>query len=125
MKVYALGNDGFVSSAVCDAIGDKPWTRQARVLIIAASKAAAVRIAAERGMDVSPHSGEFRQASGNDVDALRVAGFCEEPAVLVTSTKLGGDLPVARLEVGGAPQMIGTLTSNYPRNLGYTFTPSA
>jgi hypothetical protein len=123
VKVYTLGRYGLVSLAVLEAIGHPSHRQQADVYIIARTKTAAVEFAHECGIHVSPNSEDFRQAMGDRLDALREAGLCGEPGLLVTSN-LGGDLPVARIAVGGAPEVIGTLVSNYPNARGYTFRPN-
>ncbi len=62
LKVYGVGNDGFVSPAVIAALGQRPHVRKANVYLIAHSKAEAVRVADAVGFRVWPNSAEFRQA---------------------------------------------------------------
>lgn len=102
MKVYTLGNHGFISAEVRDALGLPPHTRQARVLIAEETKAAAIRAveaARSRRAAISlptRSDPEFRVATGNDVDALRAAGLLDGPRVLVVGSVASGS-PVVQV----------------------------
>jgi hypothetical protein len=116
LKVYTLGNNGFVGDAVRKAISQPEHVRQARMLISARTKADAIRLLEERrnrdnlaaGAYTSvpaPSDPEFRQATGNDVNALRAAGLLAEPDVLVLSLNGGRRGPVARVGMDGVRRL--------------------
>lgn len=117
MKVFSLGNHGFIGREACDALDLPQHVRQARVLLIAASKAAAVRMCE----DIRAHSPngvpislptlsdpEFRLATGNDVEALREAGLLDEPGVFVMPMLSRPGDAVVRVDTNGV-RVIGTL----------------
>lgn len=123
LKVFSLGNGGFIDTATQETLELPSHVRQAQVLAIAATKAAAVQVLAERGFRrVSARDPEFRQAMGNDVDALRDAGLFDEPRVLVTPLIARDGDPVAVMLLDGVPQRIGRLHSKPPRYV-YVFEP--
>ncbi|MEU0078487.1 hypothetical protein ABZY58_11375 [Micromonospora tulbaghiae] len=110
MKVFSLGVHGFIGNDVRDALGAPSHIRQARVLAVAPTKAAAVHVYAEHGFrGVRPSDSEFRVAMGNDVDALAEAGLLNEPGVWVLPSAIGGGDTVVRMQPGGAPQRAGRL----------------
>lgn len=111
IKVFTLGNHGFISREVGDALGLPSHVRQAQVLAVAATKAAAAQVLAERGHPYqNPRDPEFRQAIGQDVDALADAGLFDEPAVYVTQLLTRTGAPVVVMLPGGAPRRIGHLS---------------
>ncbi len=83
LKVYGVGNDGFVSPAVIAALGLPRHIRQVSVSLIAASKAEAVRVAESVGFRLSPHSADFRVERSPWADSL-LAHF-DTPVVVVTA----------------------------------------
>lgn len=113
LKVFGLGNHGFVGAAVLRALGEPPHVRQARVLIVAPNKAAAIEVAercrsAEARVALPSKSDpEFRLATGRDVDALRAAGMCDEPGILVLPLTSWRS-PVVRVDADGV-RRVGTL----------------
>ncbi|MFI2663320.1 hypothetical protein [Micromonospora carbonacea] len=112
LKTYTLGNQGFINNHVRDALGLPSHIRQARVIAVAATKAAAVQVLADHGFpNHSIRDSEFRQGMGNDIDALEAAGQIAAPGVLVTSMSFGGSLPVVRMQSGGVPVRIGRLVA--------------
>lgn len=122
MKVYCLGNHGFVSALVRDALGLPSHVRQARVLVSARSKADAFRVLAERGMGPgSVRDPEFRVASGNDLDALAPSGLLNAPAVYAVSPRIGA---VVRIEADRSPTVVGRLEYT-GRDHDLRFVPSA
>lgn len=124
LKVFSLGNNGFIGSAVRDALGEPRHIRQAAVLVVAATKAAAIEVI-ERARSnpagayvalPTRSDPEFRVAAGNDVAALRAAGLLDTPTVLVTSNS-GGPAAVVQVGTGGV-RRIGTLRRS---GGGFTF----
>ncbi|RKR92718.1 hypothetical protein BDK92_7196 [Micromonospora pisi] len=114
LKVFTLGNHGFIDTPTGDALNLPSHTRQARVLVAATSKAHAVQVLAERGFPHHPpRDPEFRTAMGNELNALIDAGLLAEPAVLVMPL-LGhpGDGVVA-MQPGGTPRRIGRLEGGW------------
>ncbi len=103
LKVYGLGNNGFVSREIADALGMTGSHRQASVLIVAASKRAAIELAeATKGIYAPTMSDpEFRVASGIDVDALAEAGMLAEPQILATESFARAGSPAVRLTADG------------------------
>lgn len=108
MKAYTLGNHGFISSEVRDALGLPRHIRQASVLLVAATKTAAVQVAAERGIRAEARDPEFRVTDGPQVRALAEAGLLNEPGVLVTpGVGSGGNSGVVRVDPGAPPVLVG------------------
>ncbi len=109
LKVFEVGNLGGINGNVRDALGEAPWIRQGRILIVAPNKTVAHDLAAPlEGISVPRASHpEFRVAMGNDVDALQVAGLLGAPRVFVLSMS-GGQSPVVQVDPDG-PRVIGRL----------------
>ncbi len=111
LKVYTLGNNGFVGPAVIAAIGDRPHIRQASVNIVATSKAEAVRVAEAVGVQMWPSSAEFRQAeSTNWTDSL--LEWADRPMVLAKSMHNRPGNPVVEI-----------VSREEVRRVGATFSP--
>jgi len=64
LKAYTLGNHGFVPTHVREALGQPIGRNQASVVIVAASKKAAVTLAEQVGVRVSYTDSEFRRNDG-------------------------------------------------------------
>lgn len=86
LKVFSTGNHGFIGPDVRDALGLPQHIRQARVLIVAATKRAASAMTdATYGIGfIRPTDSELRVAASPDVDALAEAGVLDRERVLVT-----------------------------------------
>lgn len=99
LKVFRLTLNGVgVPTAVRDLLGLRVSRNQAQVLVVAPSKAAAFGLAsAMYGLGVPARSDpDFRQATGNDVEALEAAGQLTEPRVLAYD---GDSYPAAVAEI--------------------------
>lgn len=106
LKAYTVGNNGFVSRAVMDTLGAPRHHRQACVILIAGSKAAAVRAAETVGFHVSPNDGEFRVA--RDLLAESILDVAAGPSVCATALTARSGGPVVRLD-GAAGVRVGEL----------------
>jgi hypothetical protein len=111
LKVFTLGNNGFIAREIADALGFPQHVRQARVLVFAASKRAAHDLL--NGLpgcpSVSYADPEFRQATGVDVDAIRGSGYgLGRPMVLVLPMTASYGAPVVEVDDSG-PRRIGRL----------------
>jgi hypothetical protein len=118
LKAYTVGNNGFVCRAVLDTLGEPAHRRQARVILVAASKAAAVRLGETVGFRVSPNDVDFRVAGGPLADSILAA--TPGPAVYAMALDARSGDPVVRLN-GGAGILVGALAregSGYVLGLG-------
>lgn len=70
-KIFTLGVNGFVSPQIIAALGLPSHHRQARVLILAPTKRAAAELSTSRGILANARDKEMREATGDDVEALR------------------------------------------------------
>jgi hypothetical protein len=123
MKAYTLGINGFVGSIIADMIGEPAHTRQAYVLIVAPTKAAAADLAAsyrEWGVFAPRLSDpEFRVVSDSvSRQLLEAAG--DAPGVFVHPLTTHHSAPVVALGDDG-PHQVGRLERN--DGPGYTFIP--
>lgn len=120
MKIFTTGTASWLPTTVQEALGLPSHVRQGRVLVSAQSKVTAFLMLTDRRMAPhSPRDSEFRQAMGNDVNALSAAGLFDKPVVLAT-TMLGGG-PVAQVGTDGVT-VIGKLVP--AANYGYVFEPA-
>jgi hypothetical protein len=125
MKVYTLGNHGFVPVPVAKMLGMTGIHRQARILIAASSKAEAFRLVSERGIGPeSIHDKEFRVAQGDDVDVLAHVGLLAAPAVFALDNSAVTE--VVRIEQDGSPTLLGrTERANNGTSGPLRFIPTA
>jgi len=105
LKVYTVQLcDAFVRREITAALGMAAHHRQARVLIVASTKAAGAEVA-RLGMGfVAP--GDLRVAMGNDVDAMQAAGVFDRPRLYVHRPHQTG--PVVVVDDSG-PEVVGQL----------------
>ena len=115
LKAYTLGNNGFISSDVLDALGLPGHIRQASVMVFAHTKAEAIRVLGahheQRAIRFTPKPSdpEFRQATGPWVDAF-LGSWIQEPTIVVTPMIAAGEVtPVARILDDGRPEFWGVL----------------
>ncbi|MET8278328.1 hypothetical protein [Micromonospora sp. NPDC005174] len=108
LKTYAVGINTHVHSDIFAMLDQPSHIRQARVLVVAPTKAAAISYPSTvPGRWVgTPFTSEVRVASGNDVDALAVAGVLDTPAVFVIPHGGWSGNGVVRVDENG-PKLIG------------------
>lgn len=101
--MFTLGNGGFVRPEIITALGLPRHVRQARVLIAAENKGRARTLVVEAlDLPISPSNPEFRQAMGNDVDALSAAGLLDAVSIYVLPLLLSGrSQPVVQVAPNG------------------------
>lgn len=121
LKTYTLGNNGFVSSDVEDALGLPRHRSQANVLIAAATKKAAVELAEQTPHIRTPSLGdsEFRQATGWRIDALTAAGLCDQPGIFV-APHLGRAADLVAMVDGDRVKLVGRFVGEFRNG---TFEP--
>ncbi|MEV1013818.1 hypothetical protein AB0I89_23995 [Micromonospora sp. NPDC049801] len=110
LKTYAIGINTHVHSDIFAMLDQPNHIRQARVLVVAPNKAAAINYPSTLpGRWVgTPYTSEVRVASGNDVDALAVAGVLDAPAAFVIPHTGWPGSGVVRVDADG-PKLIGHL----------------
>jgi hypothetical protein len=110
LKVFTDESGGYVPSHVCAALGIPAHRSQARVFIAAPTKAAASRMAVERGLHRTGYAVRYlREASGNDVDAIAEAGQFAEPGILVTHRNAVNGSAVVAIDADGSARDVGQL----------------
>jgi hypothetical protein len=110
MKVFTLGNSGFIGPQMAEALGLPRHTSQARVLVAAANKTAAHRLVGEGlGIPLSMSSQDFRLAMGNDLDALLRAGLLTTASIYVMPMLARAGSPVIEVYPGGTWSRVGTM----------------
>jgi hypothetical protein len=110
MKVFTLGNHGYVTVETATILGANTQHRQVRVLICARSKAEAFRLLGDRGIGpgsiTDPQFQRETPVDGDVVDMLTNVGLLDAPAVYALHrTRLVG--PVVRIEPDGSPAIVG------------------
>ncbi len=114
LKAYTLGNNGFVSSDVLDALGLPDHIRQASVMVFASSKADAIQTIKDRNQQRAIRfipkltDSEFRTVDGPHADAF-LGSWIDEPAIVVKPFVGGQPEPVARILPDGTPEFWGVL----------------
>lgn len=120
LKIYSLGNHGFVHSAIAKALGT---SRQAGVIVTSVSKKDAVGVLAAHGFqDVNVNDREFTVVNDyNTVGLMRNAQVLEPGAVYVTS--LVGYGPVLRIMPGDGDEfeMVGDIVPGQGRGYDQEF----
>ncbi len=106
LKAYTVGNNGFVNRPVLDTLGEPAHRRQARVIVVAASKAAAARTSETAGFRVNLHDPDFRVAGGPLAESILAVATA--PAVYAMALDARAGDPVVRLD-GGAGVRVGAL----------------
>jgi hypothetical protein len=105
LKVYTVQLcDAFVRREITAALGMAAHQRQARVLIVASTKAAGAEVARPGMGFVAP--GDLRVATGNDVDAMQAAGVFDRPRLY--ARRAHGTGPVVAVDDSG-PEVVGRL----------------
>ncbi len=124
LKAYTLGNDGFVDREVIAALGQPRHVSQATVILVAASKAAAVRMceSLDRWMQVPRLSDQEFRVSQSAAETFRDILVAGDPAVVVMPL-IGhsGDL-VVRIGADG-PLRIGRVEWAPDGRYGAVFVP--
>lgn len=106
MKAYTLGIHGFVRRGILTAVGAPNHRAQAHVVIVAATKAEAARIANEYcGCWVTMSDPEFRVADSPFAKAL--LAHAKAPQVYVTQYTPRNGSPVVAVDDAG-PRRVGT-----------------
>jgi hypothetical protein len=115
LKAYTLGNNGFISADVLDTLGLPDHTRQASVMVFAASKADAIRTleahSQQRAIRYTPKLSdpEFRMTTSPWADAF-LDSWIDEPTIVVKPMITTGEVtPVARILDDGRPEFWGVL----------------
>lgn len=110
LKTYAVGINTHVHPDIFALLNQPSHIRQAKVLVVAATKAAAISYpkTIPGNWVGTPYASEVRVAAGNDVDALAVAGVLNAPAVFVTPHGGWPGSGVVRVDAEG-PKLIGHL----------------
>ncbi len=97
LKAYTLGNNGFVRPEVREALGQPLGRNQAAVIIVAATKKAAVELAGTVGVRVTPSDPEFRM-----VDASQIVEWAgDRPGVFATTMIRRDGSPLVELHRDG------------------------
>lgn len=111
LRTYTLGVNGFVSAATIEELGLPRHVRQASVLVVAKSKAEAIRVAAGAGLHmISINDREFRMVDGAMSSLLAVEGLLQEPAVYATPTTGSGlEDRLVRIDSSNEVVQIGTI----------------
>lgn len=127
MKVFNAGINCCPPRRIMEAIGAPPHVVQARVLVAAVTERHAADLMRERGMHPPALGGpEFRQAAGNDVDALNARDVFTKPIIVVIPNRPnrgGAAVPVVAVGSTGEARRIGSL--DLPAPYGQIFIPAA
>ncbi len=124
LRTFRLTLNGVgVPTDVWPLLGMPTHRRQAQVLVVAPSKAAAHGLAdGIRGLNAPARSDpDFRLASGNEVDALAAAGQLDEPRVLAYDGD-SNDVPVVGVSYAGRHRVVGRLVR--VGHVGFRFDPA-
>lgn len=120
IKVFALGNHGFVSPAVLRLLDAEPWQRQQRVLVSAPSRAHAIALVGTIGIWLSARDPELARANGaDDVEALLDAAFFDSHALCVVRMTVTAS-PVVVFDATGGARVAGRLSRDLDRRVVYT-----
>lgn len=119
-KAYTLGIHGFVASHIVEALGASRHHRQATVLIVARTKAEAIRTAEDVPGVPAPviSDSEFRVAGAPYVAAI-VEHAGDLPAIYVHELTPSAGAPVVRVDDAG-PYRVGRL-QRAASGYGYEF----
>ncbi|MFY1595527.1 hypothetical protein [Micromonospora sp. WMMD737] len=111
LKTYTAGINTHVHRDIFNLLEQPDHIRQARVLIVATTKAAAIAFPASIGSRWvgTPYASEVRVASGSDVDALAAAGLLDAPAVFVMPNGGFPGTGVVRVDADGFVKRVGRM----------------